>query len=363
MSGDESAPESSLVLYQTEDGHTRVECRFEDETLWLTQAQMAELFQTTIPNVNSHLRQLYQERELVPEATIKSYLIVRSEGRRQISRTIQHYSLPAVLAVGFRVRSTRGTQFRQWATARLEEYLRKGFVLDDRRLKEPTGGFDYFDELLERIRDIRASEKRFYQKVRDLFSTAADYDGRDATAKLFFQTIQNKLLWAVTSQTAAELILARADAAQPNMGLTNFAGERVRKGDIATAKNYLKEDEVRELDRLVSAFLELAEDRARRRQQTTMANWAAFVDSYLKLAERDVLNHAGRVSHEQMLKLIDHRYASFDAARRVAEREAAEMAHEREVEEELRQIESAAGKAKRTVAPTRKPAGPKEYGR
>jgi hypothetical protein len=348
-----------VILYNTEDGGTQLRLRVVDGTVWLSQLEIASLFETTVQNVNLHLKNVFKDGELAPESVIKESLITAADGKAYLTRL---YALEAILAVGYRVRSPRGTQFRRWATTVLQDYLIKGFALDDRRLKEPAGGFDYFDELLERIREIRASEKRFYQKVRDLFTTAADYDGRDATAKLFFQTIQNKLLWAVTRQTAAELILARADAGQPNMGLTSFAGGRVRKGDIATAKNYLTVDEARELDRLVSAFLELAEDRARRRQQTTMAEWVRFVDSYLKLAEREVLNHAGRVSHEQMLKLIDQRYASFDAARRVAEREEAEIAHEREVEEELRQIESAVGKAKR-AAPAKTKAGPKGDGR
>jgi hypothetical protein len=345
-----------VILYNTEDGGTLLQLRVVDGTVWLSQLEIAALFETTVQNVNLHLKNVFKDRELSPESVIKESLITAADGKAYLTKL---YALDAILAVGYRVRSPRGTQFRRWATTVLQDYLVKGFVLDDRRLKEPAGGFDYFDELLERIREIRASEKRFYQKVRDLFATAADYDGKDATAQLFFQTIQNKLLWAVTQHTAAELILARADAAKPNMGLTTFAGGRVRKGDVATAKNYLTGDEVSELDRLVSAFLELAEDRAKRRQQTTMAAWVNFVDSYLKLAERDVLNHAGRVSHDQMLKLIDQRYASFDTARRTAEREAAEVAHEREVDEELRRIESAAGKAKRAAGQTRQPAGPK----
>jgi len=352
-----------VILYNTEDGGTLLRLRVVDGTVWLSQAEMADLFQATKQNISVHIRNILAEGELEAGATVKEYLTVQTEGERQVQRSITVYRLEMVLAVGYRVRSPRGTQFRRWATTVLQDYLVKGFALDDRRLKDPAGGFDYFDELLERIREIRASEKRFYQKVRDLFTTAADYDGKDATAQLFFQTIQNKLLWAVTRHTAAELIVARADAGKANMGLTTFAGGRVRKGDIATAKNYLTEEEVKELDRLVSAFLELAEDRARRRQQTTMANWVAFVDSYLKLAERDVLNHAGRVSHDQMLKLIDQRYASFDAARREVAREAAEVAHEREVEDELRKIESAAGKAKRAAEPARTRAGPKGDGR
>lgn len=215
-------PPSSLLLYQTEDGRTRLECRFAEDTLWLTQVQMAELFQTSVPNINIHLRAIYAEGELRPEATIKSYLIVRAEGARQVSRPIQHYSLPAILGVGFRVRSARGTEFRQWATARLEEYLRKGFVLDDERLRNPPGPDvpDYFDELLERIRDIRASERRVYLRVREIIALAADYVPGAAETQGVFQVVQNKLHFAATGQTAPELIASRADAAKPDMGLT-----------------------------------------------------------------------------------------------------------------------------------------------
>lgn len=260
------------------------------------------------------------------------------------------------------MRSARGSQFRRWATTILQEYLVKGFALDDRRLKEPAGGWDYFDELLERIREIRASEKRFYQKVRDLFATAVDYDRTDETARRFFQTIQNKILWAVTGHTAAELILDRADPAKANMGLTAWAGGKVRKTDVATAKNYLAEAEARELDLLVSAFLDLATDRARRRQQTTMAEWVAFVDQYLKLADRAVLTHAGSISHEQMLKIIDHRYATFDAARKEADRRAAEVEYEQDIDAELREIEAKATQAKRKAAPAKKTPGRKGVG-
>src|SRR5690349_9854789 len=231
-------PQSSIILYQTEDGRTRVECRFENETIWLTQALIAELFQTSVPNVNIHLKAIYEDGELDPEATIKSYLIVRSEGGRQVSRQVIHYSLPAILAVGFRVRSPRGTQFRQWATARLSEYLVKGFTMDDERLKNPPGPGvpDYFDELLERIRDIRASERRIYLRVRDILALAADYAAAPkAEVQTFFQTVQNKLHAAVTGKTAPELIAERCDASKPNMGLTTWKGGVVRKGDVTVA--------------------------------------------------------------------------------------------------------------------------------
>lgn len=338
----------NLILYNTEDGRTQLRLEVVEGTVWLSQAEMAELFQTTPQNVTQHIRTIYGAGELEREATCKELLQVQTEGERQVQRRITVYRLEMVLAVGYRVRSPRGTQFRRWASTVLQDYLIKGFALDDRRLKEPAGGWDYFDELLERIREIRASEKRFYQKVRDLFATAVDYDHTDAMARTFFQTIQNKMLWAVTGHTAAELILERADPAKANMGLTTWAGGKVRKADVATAKNYLAEAEARELDFLVSAFLDLATDRATRRQQTTMAEWINFVDQYLRLADRAVLTHAGSVSHEQMLKIIDQRYASFDATRKETERQAAEVAYEQDIEAELKRIETTATKAKRS---------------
>lgn len=335
-----------IVLYNTEDGRTHIRLQVEHGTAWLSQAEMAELFQTTKQNVSVHIRNVLAEGELTAEATVKEFLTVQTEGERQVKRRITVYRLDMILGVGYRVRSPRGTQFRRWATTVLQDYLVKGFALDDQKLKEPAGGWDYFDELLERVREIRASEKRFYQKVRDLFSTAVDYDRTDETARRFFQTIQNKMLWAVTGHTAAELILERADPTSSNMDLTNWAGGKVRKADVATAKNYLAETEARELDLLVSAFLDLATDRATRRQQTTMTEWTDFVDSYLKLAERAVLTHAGSVSHERMLKVVDQRYGAFDAARRKADFQAAEIDHEREVETELKRIEAMATAAK-----------------
>ena len=239
---DEPLPQSEIILYQTEDGRTRVQCRFEEETLWLTQVQIAELFQTTVPNINLHLKAIYAEGELATEATIKSNLMVRFEGSRQVSRPVLHYNLPVILAVGFRVRSHRGTQFRQWATARLNEYLVKGFTMDDERLKNPPGKGqkDYFDELLERIRDIRSSERRFYQKVLDIYATSVDYTPDAEQSQRFFAAVQNKMHWATHGHTAAEVIAERADAAKPFMGLqTTRPGGLVRKDDVAVAKNYL----------------------------------------------------------------------------------------------------------------------------
>ena len=257
-----------LILYRSDNGRAEIQLRAEGETVWLTQAEMAELFDTTPQAITQHIRAIYEEGELSPEATCKESLQVRQEGQRQVRRRLKAYSLPMILAVGYRVRSPRGTQFRQWATAHLEEYLVKGFVMDDERLKEP-GGWDYFDELLARIRDIRASEKRFYQKVRDLFALSSDYRPDDRDAQTFFAEVQNKLLYAVTGHTAAEIVVQRADADSPNMALTSWTGARVRKQDVTIAKNYLSADEVDTLNRLVVIFLEQAELRAKERNYYT----------------------------------------------------------------------------------------------
>ncbi len=293
-------PRSSLVLYQTEDGRTAIQCRFEGDTLWLTQALMAELFQVSVPTINEHLKTLFEEREVDPTATIRSFRIVRTEGARQVAREIEHYSLPAILAVGYRVRSPRGTQFRQWATARLSEFLVKGFTMDDERLKHPPGPGvpDYFDELLERIRDIRASERRMYTRLRDILALAADYRASEADTTKLFQVIQNKLHHAVTGMTAPELIAARADASKPNMGLTTWKGGVVQRADVTVAKNYLREEEISELNRIVVMFLDYAEDQSRRKQPIHLADWARKLDEFLRFNEREVLPDAGRVSRE-----------------------------------------------------------------
>ncbi len=294
-------PQSSLILYQTEDGRTRIQCRFENETIWLTQAQLAELFQTTPQNIALHLRAIFAEGELSESATCKDCLQVRTEGSRQVSRQLRHYSLPAILAVGYRVRSHRGTQFRQWATARLTEYLVKGFTMDDERLKNPPGPGqkDYFDELLERIRDIRSSERRFYQKVLDIYATSVDYTPRTELSQQFFASVQNKMHWAVHGHTAAELIAERADAAQPHMGLqTTRPGGVVHREDVAVAKNYLREDELHALNRIVSAYLEFAEVQALNRKPMTMRAWIAKLDDFLRLSDRELLDHAGKITAE-----------------------------------------------------------------
>ncbi len=299
---EETPPQSSIILYQTEDGRTRIQCRFENDTIWLPQAQLAELFQVTVPTVNEHLKGIYIEGELTAEATIRKFRIVRSEGARQVAREIEHYSLSAILAVGYRVRSHRGTQFRQWATARLSEYLVKGFAMDDERLKNPPGKGqkDYFDEQLERIRDIRSSERRFYQKVLDIYATSVDYTPNTELSQQFFATVQNKMHWAAHGQTAAEVIHARVDAARPFMGLkTTRPGGIIRKEDVSIAKNYLDPEELGALNRIVNAYIEFAELRALQRKVMTMRDWITKLDEFLKLSEHELLDHAGRVSAEQ----------------------------------------------------------------
>jgi len=346
MNEPEPPPASSLILYQTEDGQTRVQCRFEEETIWLTQAQMAELFQTTPQNVTLHLKAIFAEGELSEEATCKEYLQVRSEGGREVSRQLRHYSLPVILAVGFRVRSQRGTQFRQWATARLSEYLVKGFVMDDERLKNPPGPGvpDYFDELLERIRDIRASERRVYLRVREILALAADYAPEEAETQSVFQIVQNKLHFAATGQTAPELIASRADAERPNMGLTTWKGGTVRKGDVTVAKNYLNEQEIEELNRIVVMFLDFAEDQARRRKQVFLNDWKAKLDDFLRFNDRAVLPHAGHVSRDAADRKATEEYEKFSARRR------AHLEAESEAEA-LRQLEDTAKKLPKRKKP------------
>lgn len=298
---DETPPQSEIILYQTEDGRTRIQCRFENETLWLTQKLMAELFQIGVNTVNHHLKEIFAEGELQAEATVRRYRIVQTEGSRQISREVEHYNLPTILAVGFRVRSHRGTQFRQWAMARLEEYLVKGFTMDDERLKNPPGRGqkDYFDELLERIRDIRSSERRFYQKVLDIYATSIDYTPSTELSQQFFATVQNKMHWATHGHTAAEVIFGRADAAKPLMGmLTARPGGIVRKEDASIAKNYLTEDELRTLNRIVNLYIEFAELQALDRKPMTMQDWITKLDEFLKISGRELLNHAGKISAE-----------------------------------------------------------------
>ncbi|MBF0503298.1 MAG: virulence RhuM family protein [Candidatus Riflebacteria bacterium] len=294
-------PQSSMVLYQTEDGRTQIQCRFENDTIWLSQALIAELFQKDVRTINEHLSNIFEEGELSQEVTIRKFRIVRHEGSRQVSRDVEHYSLPAIIAVGYRVRSHRGTQFRQWATTRLNEYLVKGFTMDDERLKNPPGKghIDYFDELLERIRDIRSSERRFYQKVLDIYATSIDYSPNTELSQQFFAAVQNKMHWAAHGHTAAEVIHERADATKPLMGLTTTRpGKIIRKEDVAVAKNYLTEDELQILNRIVTLYLEYAELQALERRPMTMRNWIDKLDAFLKISGRELLDHAGKISAE-----------------------------------------------------------------
>jgi len=323
---------SDLILYTSDDGTTRVDLRVEGGTIWLTQAEIAELFQTTKPNISIHTRNIFDDGELTPEATVKESLTVQTEGKRTVKRTVSLYNLDLILAIGYRVRSPRGVQFRQWATHHLREFLVKGFVIDDARLKDPRG-WDHFDELLARIREIRASEKRFYQKVRELFALSADYQAAERETALFFAETQNKLLYAATGRTAAELIVARADARSPNMALTSWKGSRVRKEDVIVAKNYLSQDEIDTLNRLVVIFLEQAELRVKDRKELTLAYWRDNVDALLRFNDRAVLAGPGSVSHDDAVRIASQRYDEFDEQRRVAAAAAADA-------EDLRQIEA-----------------------
>ena len=288
-----------IILYTTEDGRAAIQLKARDGSVWLTQAEIAELFDTSVSNINKHIKAIVDEGEQ-PQATVEHYSIVQIEGARSVSRQIAHYSLPMILAVGFRVRSPRGAQFRRWAAASLSDYLIKGFVMDDARLKDPEA--DYFEELLARIRDIRSSEKLFYKKVLDIYATSVDYDPSEEASQLFFQTVQNKMHWAVHGHTAAEVVAARADADKDHMGLTAWAnqskGGPPRKGDVHIAKNYLAESEIEALNRIVTAYLEFAELQALARKPMTMANWIAKLDDFLRLGDRDILTHAGRISAE-----------------------------------------------------------------
>lgn len=304
-----------IILYTAEDGSAVIQLRAEEGTVWLTRTEIANLFQTTPQNITLHIQVIYEEGEADSQSTSKDYLLVQTEGGRSVQREVKLYNLNMILAIGYRVRSSRGTQFRKWATTHLQEYLVKGFVMDDARLKEPTE-LDYFDEWLARIRDIRASEKRFYQKVRDIYATAIDYDSKSDQAQLFFRKVQNKMLWAVTRHTAAELIVERADSSLPNMGLTNWNGSRVRQQDVTIAKNYLDQPEIEELNRIVVMYLDHAEDQAKRRKTMTMADWEQKLDAFLSFNERDLLNHAGRVSAQIAETLALDRYEEFDQKRR-----------------------------------------------
>lgn len=316
----EPQPGSELILYQTEDGRTRIQCRFENETVWLSLNQMADLFQRDKSVISRHIKKVFDEGELNPAATVAKSATVQAEGGKQVRREIEFYNLDVIISVGYRVKSQRGTQFRIWATQRLREYLVKGFTMDDERLRNPPGKghIDYFDELLARIRDIRASERRVYLRVREILALAADYEASEPDAQVFFQTIQNKLHFAATGKTAAELIAERADSSQPNMGLKAWHGGVVRKGDVTVAKNYLREEEIEQLNRLVGMFLDFAEDQAKRKKQVFLQNWVTRLHDFLNLNERAILTHAGKVSREEAHQRAEQEYERFAASRRAA---------------------------------------------
>lgn len=306
-------PASEIILYQTEDGQTRIECRFENETIWLSQKLMAELFQKDVRTINEHIQNVFEEGELPPDSVIRKFRITAADGK---TYETQHYNLDVVISVGYRVKSHRGTQFRIWATQRLREYLVKGFTMDDERLKNPPGKgqTDYFDELLERIRDIRSSERRFYQKVLEIYATSVDYDPSAEASQRFFATVQNKMHWATHGHTAAEVIHQRADAAKPLMGLlTTRPGKRIRQEDVSVAKNYLTEEELQVLNRIVNLYIEYAELQALNRKPMTMRNWIEKLDEFLKISGRKLLDHTGKISHEQAVRKAELEYSKFRA--------------------------------------------------
>lgn len=319
----------NIIIYKTQDGKVKLSLYARDGSVWMNQNQIAELFDTSKQSISYHIINILEDNELDENSVVKNYLTTASDGK---SYEVTFYSLDMILAIGFRVRSKRGTQFRQWANRNLKEYIIKGFVMDDDRLKNPDGRPDYFDELLARIRDIRASEKRFYQKVRDLFKLSNDYDETDKATQMFFAETQNKLLFAVTNQTAAEIVVSRADAQKQNMGLTSRKGTIVRKGDVFTAKNYLTEDEIDTLNRLVVVFLESAELRAKNRQDITMDFWQTNVDKIIEFNDKKLLKDRGSVSKSQMEKIAGQVYEDFNNKRKIADAQEADL-------EDLKQIE------------------------
>lgn len=335
--------QDNIIIYKTDDGKSNIALLARDGNVWLNQAQIAELFATSKQNISNHIQNIFQNNELGEKSVVKFYLTTAADGKQY---NVSFYSLEMILAIGFRVNSPRGTQFRQWANRHLTEFLRKGFVVDDERLKNPDGRPDYFDELLARIRDIRASEKRFYQKVRDLFALSSDYDKTDKSTQMFFAETQNKLLYAVTHHTAAEIVMSRASAELPNFGATSWAGKIVRKGDILIAKNYLTHDELDSLNRLVTIFLESAELRVKNRKDLTMSFWRENVDALLTFHGYELASNHGTISNKEMESVVSERYVAFDTKRRKEEVETAD----REDWEELKLIEAAVNTRERTLS-------------
>ena len=322
-----------IIIYKSKDGKANVSLMSKDGNVWLNQNQIAVLFDTSKPNISMHIANILEEKELLEISVVKNYLTTAADGKNY---DVSYYSIQMILAIGFRVRSVRGMQFRQWANQNLSEYLVKGFTMDDERLKNPDGHPDYFDELIARIRDIRASEKRFYQKVRDLFALSSDYDASNKAIQMFFAETQNKILFAITGKTAAEIIVERADACAPNMALTSWEGSVVRKKDIYTAKNYLSEDELDSLNRFVIVFLETAELRAKNRQDITTNFWVENIDKIIALNDKPLLKNKGSVSHKQMENKVDTLYEEFNAKRLIIDKEIAD----KQDMEELKQIEN-----------------------
>jgi hypothetical protein len=325
-----SGDKKNIIIYNTVDGKASVSLYAKDGMIWMNQSQIAELFDTSVPNISMHISNILKDGELKPNLVIKDYLTTAADGKQY---KVTFYTLDMVLAIGFRVRSKRGTQFRIWANRNLKEYMVKGFVMDDERLKNPDGRPDYFDELLERIRDIRASEKRFYQKIRDLFALSSDYDSTDKATQMFFAETQNKLLYAVTDKTAAEIIISRADASKENMALTSWKGSVVRKQDIFIAKNYLGEYEIDTLNRLVVIFLETAELRAKERMDIPVSFWQENVDRILEFNDKKVLIGKGAISNAEMERKIREIYAEFDARRKAYEADLADKQDIQEIED------------------------------
>ena len=302
---------SQIIIYQTENGQTKIDVKLENETVWLTQKLMAELFQTTPQNITIHLKNIFEEGELQENATCKDFLQVRQESNRIVERTQKFYNLDAIISVGYRIKSHIATKFRIWATQHIKEYIVKGFVIDDERLKNPDLPFDYFDELLRRIQDIRTSEKRFYHKITDIYATSVDYDPTLETSIMFFKTVQNKMHWAITGQTAAEIITNRADSNKPYMGLTSWRGEKPRKQDVSIAKNYLNEEELSALNNLVEQYLVFAEGQAKRRIPMYMNDWIEKLDGFLSLNDREILRDVGKVSHELAINFAENEYEKY----------------------------------------------------
>ncbi len=335
LTGDRVGPsKSQFLIYKAEDGNLKLDVRLEDETVWLTQPLMAELFQTTQQNISQHILNVYEEGELLQNPTHKKFLSVRNEGGREVRRMIDYYNLDMIISVGYRVKSHVATRFRIWATERLKEYIVKGFVLDDERLKNPDLPFDYFEELSRRIQDIRTSERRFYQKITDIYATSVDYDPTMDISIEFFKTVQNKMHWAITGQTAAEIIHSRADSEKQNMGLTSYRGTKVRKQDVTIAKNYLDKEELAALNNLVEQYLIFAQGQAMRRVPMYMRDWVTKLDAFLSINDRKILSHAGKISHDLAIQTAEEEYDRF-AAKRSVEAATSLSDFDREVEKIL----------------------------